>query len=86
MDVKPVVAGDVVKVVDESYVGHFALVTFVHGPFAHGHIPSLNVIFVTKDENKVDPYGQQPERLSSLQHLSQGPSSMTKPGRYWENA
>jgi hypothetical protein len=48
-------------------------------------VPCINVAFVTSDEGKRDPYGQQIERLSSLQHYSAGPSGMPRPGRYWRN-
>lgn len=88
--------GDVVKVVDERYLSHDALVTAVHGSFykfdqetrkftdeRSSFIPCINVAYVSADRSKHDPYGQQLERLSSLQHYSQGPSLMPKPGRYW---
>ena len=85
--ISPVKPGDAVKVVDENYVEHAGLVTAVHGPFVEGgYAPCINVVFVTSDAAKRDPYGQQIERLSSLQHYSQGPSGMPKPGRYWINA
>lgn len=80
--VKP---GDVVKVVDERYVEHRGLVTVVHGNFDGAYVPCINVVYVSQDETKTDGYGRQVERLSSLQHLSQGPNGMPRPGRYWEN-
>ncbi len=83
--VKSVVVGDSVRVVDETYDSHYALVTAVHGEFSEGRVPCINVVYVSSDISKRDPYGNQLERMSSLQHLSQGPSSMPKPGRYWEN-
>jgi len=82
---EPVVAGDPVIVVDETYQRHHALVTCVHGTFGPG-VPCINVAYVTSDEGKRDPYGAQIERLSSLQHYSQGPANMPTPGRYWVNA
>lgn len=93
-NVTPVAAGDAVKVVDETYGEHIALVTCVHGQFnsdtvlAHTgkpYVPCINVVYVSSDPAKRDPYGQQVERLSSLQHWSQGPNGMPKPGRYWTN-
>lgn len=94
LEVTPVAVGDAVKVVDEHYGEHPALVTAVHGEFgvevptAAGvgtYVPCINVVFVSGDPTKRDPYGQQLERLSSLQHLSAGPSGMPRPGRYWVN-
>ncbi len=84
-DVVAVKPGDAVKVVDENYVAHTGLVTCVHGPFGGAYIPCINVVYVSTDDTKRDPYGQQVERMSSLQHYSQGPSGMTRPGRYWLN-
>lgn len=84
-NVMPVVPGDAVRVVDEQYVEHVGLVTYVHGNFLGAHTPAINVVYVTKDASRTDPYGQQIDRMSSLQHLSQGPSQMETPGRYWEN-
>lgn len=88
MEHKPVSAvapGDAVFVVDEQYGEHLGLVTTVHGTFTDTYAPCINVVFVSKDAAKRDPYGQQVERLSSLQHYSQGPSQMPRPGRYWVN-
>lgn len=93
--VRPVDVGDAVRVVDEHYVEHVGLVTAVHGKFgqtydtADGgtrtHVPCINVVCISADSAKTDPYGRQVERMSSLQHLSQGPDQMPNPGRYWEN-
>lgn len=80
----PVEVGDAVWVVDESYQGHHGLVTAVHGSFEH-HVPCINVLFISSDETKRDPYGRQADRLSSLQHYSQGPANMPRPGRFWSN-
>lgn len=84
-EVKPVKAGDAVRVVDENYVEHNALVTTVHGGFGGAYVPSINVVYVSADEGKRDPYGQQLERMSSLSHYSAGPNQMSRPGRYWLN-
>lgn len=84
-EVREVAVGDAVRVVDEHYVGHIGLVTAVHGRFGAGYVPCINVLYISADEAKRDPYGQQPERMSSLQHYSAGPSQMPQPGRYWVN-
>ena len=84
-EVKPVAAGDPVKIVDEVYGEHTGLVTIVHGPFGGPMIPCINVVFVSSDSEKTDPYGRQIERMSSLQHYSQGPAGMPRPGRFWQN-
>jgi hypothetical protein len=81
---EPVAVGGVVLVVDENYQEHFGLVTAVHGAFGGSYIPCINVIYVTGDEAKRDPYGQQTERMSSLQHHSVV-TFMPKPGRFWAN-
>lgn len=88
--IRPVGVGDHVKVVTESYEERDALVTTVHGTFPEegkpGFIPCINVVYISSDPAKRDPYGQQVERMSSLQHFSQGPGGMPKPGRFWVNA
>ncbi len=70
-------AGDVVVYVDELGVSHDALVTVYWG----GQQPNgaLNCVYVTKDETKRDPYGQQLERASSVSRKSEH----TAHGRYW---
>lgn len=80
-EVKP---GDAVLVVDEKYREHIGLVTCVHGSFGD-FVPCINVAYVTSEETKRDPYGQQIDRMSSLQHYSAGPNNMPKPGRFWAN-
>lgn len=85
-DVTPVEPGDVVNVVTEDYEERAALVTIVHGEFGQGFVPCINVAYIASDPAQRDPYGHQVVRMSSLQHLSQGPDKMTRPGRYWINA
>lgn len=91
-DVRPVAPGDAIVVVDENYVPHAALVVCVHGPFGtisgtdRPYVPCINAVYISADEAKTDGYGRQLERLSSLQHYSQGPDNMPAPGRYWVNA
>lgn len=84
-EVRPVAAGDSVQVVTEDYDQRTALVTVVHGEFRDGQAPPcINAVYVSSDPSKRDPYGQQLERLSSLQHIS-ATTNMPKPGRYWVN-
>lgn len=46
------------------------------------YVPCINLVFVTADESKTDPYGRQIARETSCQHRSQ----TTAHGFYWENA
>lgn len=85
-DVEPVGPGDAVKIVTEDYEERTALVTIVHGEFGQGFVPCINVAYIASDPAQRDPYGHQVVRMSSLQHLSQGPANMDRPGRYWINA
>lgn len=41
--------------------------------------PTINVLYVTDDDSKTDPYGNQIERLSSCSHKLNSHA----PGRYW---
>ena len=70
-------AGDVVIYVDEISVEHDALVTVYWG----GDQPNgaLNCVYVSSDETKRDPYGQQIERASSVSRESEH----TAHGRFW---
>ncbi len=83
---EPVAVGDVVVVVDENYDRHLALVTCVHGQLTpeSTYVPCINVVYVSTDPARRDPYGSQIERLSSLQHYS-GTVGMPTPGRFWAN-
>lgn len=86
--------GDHVTIVNETYETHDALVTAVHGTGYAGHPasddfeenkgygPSINVVYVSSDPAKRDPYGNQLERLSSLSHYN-STINMPKRGRYW---
>jgi hypothetical protein len=86
VEVKPVDVGDVVDVVTETYEPRKALVTVVHGQFREGQPPPcINVAYISSDPAKRDPYGQQVERMSSLQHQA-ATTNMRTPGRYWVNA
>lgn len=78
------VVGQHVRIVDETYEEHDALVTSVHGVGYNDVGPSINVVYITSDQLKHDPYGQQIERLSSLGHFN-ATKGMPKRGRYWTN-
>jgi len=41
--------------------------------------PTINVLYVSDDDSKTDPYGNQIERLSSCSHKLNSHA----PGRYW---
>jgi len=76
--------GDAVKVVDEVGTLHDGLVTQQWGQ--PGRVikdgenpPAINVMYLSADEMKTDPYGRQIERLSSCSHRS----TTTAPGRFW---
>lgn len=81
--------GDTVKVVTEDRQEVNALVVAVHGEGftpegTMGSGPSINVVYVSTDPHKRDPYGNQLERYSSLSHLnSLIQYKMPNPGRYW---
>lgn len=81
MEVEPVEVGDVVRYVDAVGKSHYALVTAVWGNFVEGSAPSLNVVFISDDEAKTDPYGVQIERNTSVVHHSH----QEAPGLYWTN-
>jgi hypothetical protein len=75
--------GDHVKVVDESGQLHDGLVSEQWGQpgrvLTAGNYPAINVLYLSKDAEKRDPYGRQIERLSSCSHKS----TTTAPGRFW---
>lgn len=83
MEVEPVEVGDVVRYVDALGKSHYALVTAVWGSNWENEldIPSLNVVYVSDDEAKRDPYGVQVERNTSVVHQSR----QAAPGLYWTN-
>lgn len=53
-----------VKYVDEHGAEHDALLTAVHGPTLGDN--AVNLLYVSLDEAKYDPYGRQVERASSV--------------------
>lgn len=84
-EITPVAVGDAVRVVDENYNEHYALVSAVHGSDWEHYALSINAVYISSDPQKNDPYGRQLERLSSLQHKTQVNMPSRPPGRYWEN-
>jgi hypothetical protein len=53
---EPVKAGDVVRIVNETYEEHLAVVTTLHGQFG-SYVPCINVVYVSAGPAKRDPYG-----------------------------
>ena len=63
--------GDTVEFIDPVGKKHTALVTtvFTSGhPGDDGPNPSVNLVYVSDDENKTDQYGRQIERSTSVVH------------------
>jgi hypothetical protein len=68
--------------VDPKGVRHSALATTWWGLDHHkaaGTQPGCNLLWVSGDETKTDPYGRQIERATSVVHKSSNPA----PGNYW---
>lgn len=75
--------GDVVTYVDHQGYEHNALVTAVWGPEIYDQDPpSLNLVFIDRDESKKDPYGRQIARDTSVPHAK----NQKAHGNYWEEA
>lgn len=64
--------GDGIVFIDEHRVEHPAIVTRVWT--STGGLPGCNLVFVTDDETKEDPYGRQIERRTSVVHISMQPA------------
>lgn len=63
--------------VDAHRVGHHALSTIVwrQGPYQQGDSePGCNLVIVSSDPAKDDPYGRQIERFTSVVHLARQPA------------
>jgi len=79
--------GDSVRYTDHHGVEHVALITqnWLNGQKLktyqeqYGNFPSINLVYVVKDESKSDPYGHQIERDTSVVHKSQ----QAAPGNFW---
>lgn len=71
--------GSPVIYVDEHRRGHHALVTVVWEGFNGTSQPGCNLVYISSDEDKKDPYGRQIERATSVVHLSGQPAG----GRLW---
>ncbi|HWA29085.1 MAG TPA: hypothetical protein VG734_25775 [Lacunisphaera sp.] len=66
--------GDSIVYIDSQRNSHQALVTKVWGCMGGGGQPGCNLVYVTADETKTDPYGQQIERNTSVCHRSVNPA------------
>lgn len=74
---KELKVGDQVIFIDEQRARHNALVTVVWRDIHHqpeGKPPGCNLVFVSGDVTKEDPYGRQIERRTSLVHVSAQPA------------
>jgi hypothetical protein len=70
--------GSSVLYFDEFSKEHAAVVTAVWPQMMNGE-SGCNLVYVSGDETKTDPYGRQIERATSVVHGSSQPAS----GRYW---
>jgi hypothetical protein len=78
-EVRQPVIGQNVVFTDAHGLSHPALLTAVHGTATSQWQASVNLLYVTNDPAKKDPYGHQIERHSSVVHkTSQGANGM-----YW---
>lgn len=76
-EVRQPVIGQSVVFTDSHGMGHPALITAVHGTATAQWQASVNLLYVTNDTSKTDPYGHQIERNSSVVHkTSQGANGM----------
>lgn len=74
--------GETVLYVDAEARTHEALVTTIFDR-GDGHTaPSINLVYVTKDESAEDQYGRQIVRETSVVHKSQQAAH----GMYWKEA
>jgi len=69
--------GQKVIFVDSNRVTRNALLTMVWGDPADR--PTVNLVTVSPDENKIDNYGRQIEHFTSVPHQER----TTAPGMYW---
>lgn len=70
---------DVVTFVDDRGNEHNALVTAVFGSGPDGN-PSINMVIVSSDPSKEDPFGRQMERKTSVVHQE----NQAAHGMYWK--
>jgi hypothetical protein len=78
-EVRQPVIGKSVVFVDEHAVAHDALLTAIHGVAGPSTQPAVNLVYVTQDEAKTDPYGRQIERKSSVVYRM----NQSAHGMYW---
>jgi plastocyanin len=72
--------GDTVHFVDQRRQQHNALLTAVHDGGQGLPNPAVNLVYVSEDETKTDPYGRQVERKTSVVHKS----NQSAQGMFWE--
>lgn len=77
---KLVNVGDAVVYCDEKGSDHPALITAIHGPGDAGWV-CVNLLWVSGDEDRIDSYGRQTERASSIQRAS----DTCAHGNYWRS-
>lgn len=79
IEIRQPIVGQNVVFVDEVRKTHAALITAIHGIATESYQPYVNLVYVTDDASKQDPYGNQLERSSSVGHKLLG----NPPGRFW---
>lgn len=73
--------GDAITYVDPLGVDRPALVTAVWaGEYGQSNPPGVNLVFVSDDVARLDGYGRQMERATSVVHQSVQPAH----GNYWK--
>jgi len=82
MEIRQPKVGEAVVFVDARAQSHAALLTAVHGTANEHGGPAVNLVFVTDDTEKRDPYGQQIERETSVVHRKH----QSADGMYWRFA
>lgn len=82
MEQQKLEVGSHVVYTDQFAQRHDAIVTAVWGSYATatGPEPGCNLVFVSADGAKTDPYGRQIERETSVVHRSNQPAH----GRFWD--
>lgn len=85
-EAKKVVLGGSVIFVDAKGIEHGALITSLHGwdgvTDEHGNMYSINILYVSKEADRTDTYGQQSIHETSVVHQT----SQSAHGMYWRHA
>ncbi len=79
---RELVIGSNIIFVDPQRQEHLALVTQVWPGMGGSSdaAPGCNLVYVSGDASKTDPYGRQLERATSVTHKSRQPA----PGNFWK--